>query len=72
MNTRALSKIQGKIPLDNIIASGDISNYKSIVKQQIQLLNEAGYDTSQYVTQMCTEDLQNFAIDHETFVQSLE
>ena len=72
MNTRALSKIQERIPLDNIIASGDISNYKSIVKQQIQLLNEAGYDTSQYVTQMCTEDLQNFTIDYETFMQSLE
>lgn len=72
MNVRALDKIKRIIPLDNIINTGDINIYKSIVKQQMNLLDEAGYDTTHYVEQMCSEDLHKFSIDTETFLQSLE
>lgn len=70
-NLRALSKIQKIIPLDTIISS-DIDRYTSIVQQQIQLLNEAGYDTSQYIAEMCTSDLQSFSVDPEIFANSLQ
>lgn len=53
----SLNKLANISNLDDIMISGGINYYAQFVKEQIDLLKEAGYHTDDYLNQICTNDL---------------
>ncbi|WAU73627.1 PP_RS20740 family protein [Acinetobacter sp. TR11] len=53
-----LNKLANIKNLDDIMIEGGVEYYAQFVKEQIDLLKEAGYHTDDYLNQICTNDLE--------------